>query len=771
MPRMRFLYPALPFPRVHACWTFVLCGISWAALHAAVLHGASAPASIPRADPHHALRQSLETPAAAGADDETYLQNPTLPPGLRGEILEKQGAFQEALAVYRQQLGAGSTSPGAARLRLARLAAKTGEAQVAATTWKEILQDDVWAREVLVLGEALEHLHGLADASANIKALADAQGRFALARLPTPEDSLRREAYAKALALLLDAKPSPSETQRIFQRLYVDLAETVAAKEALSTRLSSFQDDIATHRLSRARVLSERHDNQAVLDTLQPVATEKGWKKTTRCEAKYLMGKAARKMRQYKNARGLLHDVVEKCPEPWRKNARYLLARVASFSGGKKSAQTLDEFLAAYPADRFTDDVLIWQAQNWVQEKSYQKAASAYERVLREHADGDMYHNAQFELAFLLARQGDNEGARKILATVVNDAQSQVFLRDQARYWHGRLLLHPEWGSWQENADDDKKREGMVLLSALAADRPASFYGNLAHQLVARAEPKFAATISAAAAAPVVSWQHNASSGDQLEISRALSGQPSFQHALAFLNDGFDPEAALLLDGVDRKSLTNADRLAMTAMYARARARDRSHRLLRESGYALPKGKPEPSSALLWSLAYPLAHSAAIAPAAEEFRLPPPLLYGLAREESAFEAEVVSWAGAIGLCQLMPFTAREEAERVRVALPSLEALRDPRLNARLGASHLARRMSLGHPLLAIAAYNAGPGNVTKWRKAHPDLPLDAFVESIPVEQTRNYVKKVTGSWVVYTWMTEADPAARVRYALDLPTLR
>jgi soluble lytic murein transglycosylase len=189
---------------------------------------------------------------------------------------------------------------------------------------------------------------------------------------------------------------------------------------------------------------------------------------------------------------------------------------------------------------------------------------------------------------------------------------------------------------------------------------------------------------------------------------------------------------------------------------------------LRESGYALPAGKPESNDDLLWSLAYPMAHAQAIRPAAEEFRLPPSLLFGLAREESAFEAEVVSWAGAIGLCQLMPFTAKEEAERLRVALPSLDALRKPRLNARLGAAHLSRRMSLGHPLLAIAAYNAGPGNVNKWRKAYPNLPLDAFVESIPVEQTRNYVKKVTGSWVVYTWMNPEKASHRVEYTLDLP---
>lgn len=746
-------------------WASLGLGFAMAMAPAGGAHAASISPALVVKDPHQQLRQTLEDGAATAQDLQMLSQDASFPDGLRGEILERMDAPKEALTLYRQAMRDPGPGQSAARLRAARLADATGEKSFAVQAWQGVLQDPVWASEILVMAEALWALQRHSQLTQSASLLVDAQGQIPFTRLPVPEDSLRREAYAQALVHLLEAKPQPAESAWIHRRLYIELPESAAARVVETKSAALVDDKSAMIRLSRARVLSARHDNKAVMDALENVSGEKTWQETERCEAKYLLGKAARKMRHYKNARKHLNRVAQKCPEPWRKNARYLLARVASFSGGTRAEKTMDSFIAAYPADRFTDDVLMWKAKGLVQQEKFRQAEKVFQTILVEYSDGDMHKTAQFELAFLLAREGRTEDARKILSSVADNENESIFFRDQARYWRGRLLLYPQWASLQENSDEKLKMAGLRDLGKLATERPASFYGNLAEQVLARMAKKDERSV-----VQVAHIQETPTPPlRDLKFSEALTQQQNFQSALAFLQSGYDREAALLLDRVVRQDLSDDDRLAMTEMYARARARDRSHRLLRESGYALPAGKPESSDDLLWSLAYPMAHAQAIRPAAEEFRLPPPLLFGLAREESAFEAEVVSWAGAIGLCQLMPFTAKEEAERLRVDLPSLEALRKPRLNARLGAAHLSRRMSLGHPLLAIAAYNAGPGNVNKWRKAYPNLPLDAFVESIPVEQTRNYVKKVTGSWVVYTWMNPGDASHRVEYTLDLPT--
>ncbi len=99
----------------------------------------------------------------------------------------------------------------------------------------------------------------------------------------------------------------------------------------------------------------------------------------------------------------------------------------------------------------------------------------------------------------------------------------------------------------------------------------------------------------------------------------------------------------------------------------------------------------------------------------------------------------------------MPATAQLEAKTLGLPKPSNVAALEPMLNARLGAAHLARHLREfhGNPALALAAYNAGPGHVRTWLRRHGNLPLDEFVERIPLDETRGYVKRVLETWGIY----------------------
>jgi soluble lytic murein transglycosylase len=95
--------------------------------------------------------------------------------------------------------------------------------------------------------------------------------------------------------------------------------------------------------------------------------------------------------------------------------------------------------------------------------------------------------------------------------------------------------------------------------------------------------------------------------------------------------------------------------------------------------------------------------------------------------------------------QLMWGTAREVARQVRVAVGEPDTLYRPDVNLRLGSHYLAwleRRYE--HKEFAIAAYNAGPGNIDRWQKLFGDLPMDVFCELIPFAETRDYVQRVMG---------------------------
>ncbi len=135
------------------------------------------------------------------------------------------------------------------------------------------------------------------------------------------------------------------------------------------------------------------------------------------------------------------------------------------------------------------------------------------------------------------------------------------------------------------------------------------------------------------------------------------------------------------------------------------------------------------------------------------------MVHAITRQESQFAANAVSHAGARGLMQLMPGTAREQAGKVGLSYDSSSLMLDPGYNIRLGDGYFQRMLSYygGSYPLAVAAYNAGAGNVNKWLRANGDprsgsIDWIDWLEKIPVSETRNYVQRVLENAVDYEAM-------------------
>jgi soluble lytic murein transglycosylase-like protein len=149
---------------------------------------------------------------------------------------------------------------------------------------------------------------------------------------------------------------------------------------------------------------------------------------------------------------------------------------------------------------------------------------------------------------------------------------------------------------------------------------------------------------------------------------------------------------------------------------------------------------------------HPMRYQEAIRKNAERNGLDPYLVMGLIHQESYYNPHAQSAVGAHGLMQLMPPTAKEIAAR----LHSSANTDDPNVNIKLGTFHFRQLVNLfsGNTQLAVASYNAGQGNVAKWRRAAPSKPMDEFLESIPFPETRNYVKRVTMLQASYRRLSE-----------------
>ena len=131
----------------------------------------------------------------------------------------------------------------------------------------------------------------------------------------------------------------------------------------------------------------------------------------------------------------------------------------------------------------------------------------------------------------------------------------------------------------------------------------------------------------------------------------------------------------------------------------------------------------------------------------------PTWAYGIARSESLFMRDVRSSAGAIGLMQLMPKTGRQVAKEIRLPYSGLTTLTDPESNIRLGTSYLGQMAERfdGNAVLATAAYNAGPHRVDRWLPESGSEDARIWIENIPFNETRTYVKRVLSAQAIFHW--------------------
>ncbi len=153
------------------------------------------------------------------------------------------------------------------------------------------------------------------------------------------------------------------------------------------------------------------------------------------------------------------------------------------------------------------------------------------------------------------------------------------------------------------------------------------------------------------------------------------------------------------------------------------------------------------------SLRYPLPYRGLFQQYAETARIAPTWAYGVARSESLFMRDARSSAGAIGLMQLMPTTGKTIAKELNLPYTGLNTLTDPQNNIRLGTTYLgqmARRYG-GNRVLATAAYNAGPHRVDRWLPSTGNQDARVWIENIPFNETRQYVKRVMAAETIFHW--------------------
>jgi len=163
----------------------------------------------------------------------------------------------------------------------------------------------------------------------------------------------------------------------------------------------------------------------------------------------------------------------------------------------------------------------------------------------------------------------------------------------------------------------------------------------------------------------------------------------------------------------------------------------------------------------LLALMFPAAHQSHVREMANRFSVPREFVYGVMRQESRFISDIKSPAGAVGLMQLMPATAKQMGKSLGVKAPAWRLI-ESELNIQLGTSYLNHVLGRfdNNIALAAAAYNAGPSRVKKWIADRPES-IDLWVETIPFDETRAYVQAVLFNTVVSEWLLRDGSVTRI----------
>lgn len=395
-------------------------------------------------------------------------------------------------------------------------------------------------------------------------------------------------------------------------------------------------------------------------------------------------------------------------------SAQYLRGRLL-LRGGRRAdgLAALGAFVREHPQHAAVPAALIAVADAQLRAGGRRRRAdSLYEAVAQGWPQSPVASEARFRLAGRALQRGDLARASNLYQKVVQEDGPSTLA---ARYALGRLALD--------------RRDTALARSrwrALAQDDPLGYYGMLARE-AAGMEP----------------------------LSFRDPGPPSARDsAVERVTDTIVLLDALAFDG-------EADALVEYATTQRDYSADQ---LLELANGMLRSGRPTVASALGWRAArtlslddprvlrviFPWPWRQVIEAEAREFGIDPYLLAAVIRQESGFRRAVVSRAGAWGLMQLMPGTARMTASRL--GLPWRERLLTvPGANVHVGAAHLAMllRRYRGRVARALAAYNAGGRPVDRWLRNPGAGDAFWFVEEIPYPETRGYVRSVMRNRAVY----------------------
>ena len=404
---------------------------------------------------------------------------------------------------------------------------------------------------------------------------------------------------------------------------------------------------------------------------------------------------------------------------------------------------TLDRLVREHPKSNDAPDALLLKAELLEAAARPAEAEKTYVKLAADYPDEEEAASALWRLGWLAWFRGNPVEATARWSRLQTGRGGQS-LREAATYWVGR--------AWERRGDQDQAAR---QFAQLVKDSPRTYYGLLAAKRVpaaaagggrgeaGRADTTGEPSGSGKSAGP-------ASFAFPADPREGLQGDLRFERAAALREVGLREFADEELDELTRRSVGEPRRLyALSAAYVADERYHMALRILRRS-FLGPARSGAASPREFWEMFYPMGWRDALIAAAGRASLDPFLVAAVVREESSFYPQARSRVGARGLMQLMPDTGRAVAQARQIPFPDVDVLDQPVTNIEIGTIFLGGLFrEFGDARLAAAAYNAGPTRVREWWASRKTDDLEIWVEQIPYNETRAFVKRVMLSWQEY----------------------
>lgn len=532
-------------------------------------------------------------------------------------------------------------------------------------------------------------------------------------------------------------------------------------------------------RMARADTLTGQGRGEEALALLESVTKGKDklpLPKADKARFEHLRGMALFRMRtRYAEAARVLQAASQIAKSPTAEDDAFHAARaIARTNENVRAAKAMRAFTKRFPKSKRVSEALYLAA--WlelrVDHKGAEKALAAWLDGPHAQAEPALAAEAQVELGMRALHAGKHAAAAQRFAAYAASA-SGCLERGRGLYWGARA----------EQAQG-KKAEAVALWNEAALIEPLCWYALLARGSLkelgealpapypsvlsasAPANPSggdaavtLDAAVADAGAAQVAAEPVAAAVVPDAPIGVAMPREVAFYAAL-----GFDADAVGALRESEAAVRASApaghDLRALVAAYEALGEHARPRALVHQAPQGLLTRAPSAETAFALRAAYARPHRALVQQLAASELVEEELIYAVMLKESTFDPRVVSNADAIGLMQLLPGTGKMVGKELGLTV-TRETLLDPQDNIRLGVRLLKQLLKRydGQLALAAAAYNAGAHRVDEWLARAAKAPakakalaLDRFVEDIPIDQTRNYVRRVTAFYARYRYL-------------------